>query len=338
MSQDIEPLNEREKVIASGGDPDTEMPDVATAGEGEVTEDAEGMEAPPSPEEQPEEEAVPEETAEEVSPPAEEEPWYKAHLHEAGDYGLAEGDLKEISSEAEYRRLTMLMDRHLLKQPAAREEPAREPAAPPPEKRAEKTEEPLDPQKYIDAGYDEEVVSLVKRIADQSSRLESQAKQLDELAEFNRQAVAQQAQESRQYFVDAFHDVLDNMDADRYGRSVVDDGVVALEERFDGNRRKVYEAVGKIIDSYVAKAPEGAPPKIPPLQSLVRRAEVAVFGGSQSRDTRVAEQSKRRRQVAGSTRRSAPKPKEGDGDPVMDLVNHPDVVAMWNRFQEENGG
>ena|GEM_PF-3179213 len=344
MSTDaIEPLTEREKLIATGEDPDKIVLDAGAAdGEGEVKEDAKGMEAQPSPDVQDEPAEEPAEVAAEE--PAEEaaveEPWYKAHLGEAGDYGLAEDDLKELSDEGEYRRLTMLLDRHLLRRPdgepedapATKESLKAEPEAETP------AEDVLDPQKYIDAGYDEEVVSLVKRIADQSQRLDTQTKQLEELAEFNRQSAVQQAQEARQYFVDAFHDVLDNMDVDRYGRSVVDDEVVPLTGRFDESRRKVFEAVTKITDSIVARTPAGERPKIPPLQSLVRRAEVAVFGQPQSRDNRVAEQSKRRRPVASSVRRSLPKAQEADKDPVMDVVNNPDVVEMWNRFKEENGG
>ena len=133
--------------------------------------------------------------------------WIDDSIRElAESYGIEDSDMKGFTSAAEFRRAARLIDQRLAAPPP-----------PPPAQVPAEEEVDLDPQKYIDAGYDAETVKLVrvaKSLQDKLKHIEPAIGQFQAL----HQAATQQG------FANSFHDLVDSMEEGLYGRSVDKNG------------------------------------------------------------------------------------------------------------------
>jgi len=328
----VAPLTEREIAIIDGVEPKEIKPE---SDGGEVKEDvgqaastpvASGKEAAPSDDSEAE------------------KPWADATAVElARSYGLTEDDLKQFSGPEEFNRAALLFDRTLLsKGQAANAVPAKEDnspaeAAPPPKSDSASPDGLVDPQKFIDAGYDETTVEMAKA-------LRAQQEQTRKLQQYVEQSQAEQQAYSTQRVMETFHDYVDALDDPLFGKSLDEQNKpVAMQGKSEGaNREKLYQTAYAIQDQLVRDAQlRGAAPEIPPLPVLLRRARLVAFSDEimkrekREYQERVAAQSKRRRPSAGRPKELSPAEKETD--PAKALANDPAIVKLWNHLQEESG-
>lgn len=306
----VEELSEREIAIAQGMDPDltptepAQEPEEEEAGTAEVGQDAEVADEQPDGDK-------------EVAT------WYgDDDLELAGTYGLSADDLEVFASKDEFAKVTRLLDKAQTWKQAKEPDPEPETSAENLTNSEEQDDFALDPDKYVEAGYDDETVNLVrytKRLHDELSEVRS------------RLAAQEKEQQERQErdFIDAFHNTVDSMDEELFGRSA------KMTDSANENRKKLFETAVEIHSTLAAQG------RAPSLPVLLRRAEAVAFGEQilererKNLKAELAEQSRRRRRVAGATRpRGAPAPAAKGDD---DIVNHPEIVAAWERMQEEAG-
>lgn len=311
----VEELNEREIALAMGEDPEAvldETPGDAgaeDAGTAEVGQEAEVA-------------------AEQPDGGKEAAAWYgDDDLKFAESYGLTEEDLGTFESQVEFQKAARLLDKIQHGKPTVEETETEEPAPKPTSHSASEDLE-LDPQRYVDLDYDEETVHLVRY-----------TKQLrDQLNEVRATMAAQEAarqEREQQQFIDTFHATVDTMDSELYGRTEKDGKPAKLDKEVDDNRRKLFETAVSIHSTLAAQG------RAPSLPVLLRRAEAVAFGErilerDRKRYTeKLAEQSRKRRRVAGNTRPTgAPAPATKTDE---DVVNHPAIVKLWEQMQEEAG-
>jgi len=311
-------LTEREIAIARGEDPDAAVEGGKEAElTPEVGQDAAGQPAP--------------EGGKDAAPPAVNAEWVDDDvLGLARSYGLDENDVKQFDDAEAFRKATLLFDKKLLAE--AGQKPADVVAAPKAVPVADTvTDDPaaIDPQAYIDAGYDEQTVALVKahkQLADEVVRLraEAQAAQQRTAAEFERDRLL------------TYHDAVDQLDEKRYGRTLDNAGtIVPLTKEADDNRRKLHDTAQLLA----TKSPPGTP-----LSVILKRAEKIAFAEELAAEERrvyqekVAKQSAKRRPAAGRSKPiAAPVSADGDVDEAVDIANRPEIVKAWNRMQEEAG-
>lgn len=378
MSEGMETqeLTDREKAIAQGLNPDdvqeTEQRVLASPGddatEGASAQEAEeGTDAPSGDSAAQDEAATEEVAAEDIAvteteaaegeteaaaedtavegTAAKETDWVTDRLlGKAASLGVSEQQLREFSGPAEFDRAVALWDgqdhtavRETVTQQVTTEkvETEDQPADAKP---------PLDLQKYVDAGYDEDTLNLVRAqntAAERAGKLSEQNVLLG--AELVRIREDSDKREQAQY-LNAFHDSVDEMEEGLFGRDRDSTGQLReLSREHDGNREKLFEMVRTISDGIVVRAERtGSAPVIPPLPVLLDRAQQVVFGEDLRRQERekihkeAAAQSKKRRPAVGRAKPSqaAPVKKEepqSDADVALDIANHPDVVAAFEK-------
>lgn len=279
--------------------------------------------------------------------------WFSEDDKSLGEsYGLTEDDLRGFASRDEFRKAARLLDKQFAKaakQPpeAAAEKSAEKPGEKAGEKPADTKAKPtegktadeelnLDPEEYEKAGYDNETVKLVKARKADFERI----KALE--ARLARQEQIFQEQEAARSMAH-FHQMVDGLDADRYGRAVDEQGRFSkLEQAHDENRRKLFEASDTIIAGIVARARErGEEPVFPTHKALLQRAELLAFGDDIRQQERakqqkeIAEQSKRRRPAG--TVRAIKAAEEFRGSPLDAEVARisSKVKAEWERARAE---
>lgn len=217
---------------------------------------------------------------------------------------------------------------------------------------ADKTNEiPLDPEWYREQGYDDATLALV-------ARLKAQQDALDQINPFLQGMQQRQEQEFIQREEQEYHDALDRMSADRYGRVKDESGnVVQLPEFSLENRRRVYQEAKQFEQAIIDRArAEGRAPQLPSKDVLLRRAELFLFGDQIERELTekvarekdaeqeqrlkdAAAQAKRRRPVAGTTKpkRKAKTEPLSEVDEIARIANSPELVKFWKEAQDENG-
>lgn len=295
-------------------------------------------------------------------------PWYSDEQRElAGSYGMSEDDLKGFSGEEEFRRTASLLDRQLAgaamrrfqaQQGHAVTDPANATGQTPAKPAEGNANQPaadaddIDPQKYIDAGYDDHTVNLVKQLKAQRDRSKAADAKLDQITtEFTEYRTALQRQvetQRHQERLRLFHDAADKLSGGLFGRSLDEQGRVAkLADASNDNRRKLFEATNILVAGIEESARQaGVQPQFPPYELLVRRAEQMVFADEIQREreertrAQLAEQSKRRRPVAAQ-RPLAGAPASDRGstsdDEARRLASLPALKTMWNDMHEDAG-
>lgn len=286
--------------------------------------------------------------------------WITDDLKELGSsYGLTPERMREAFRDAgHFRQQARDYDRGLVERNrqssygSGAQSGAEKSGADAPAGAADKGDEiPLDPEWFREQGYDDATLALV-------ARLKAQQDALDQINPFLQGLQQQQAAERQQREEQEFHDVLDRMSPDRYGRVKSESGeIVQLPEFSLENRRRVYQAVKTIEQEIAALArAEGREPQLPPRDVLVKRAELYLFGDdieremaeraskareeeSQKRLKEAAQQAKRRRPVSGTTKpsRKAKTEPVSEMDEIARIANSPELVKFWNEAQDENG-
>jgi hypothetical protein len=183
---------------------------------------------------------------------------------------------------------------------------------------------PLDRQRYVDAKYGDEELSLVDGL---NATIE----------------ILREDAERKQH--EEFNKVLDDIDPKLFGRAVVDGKIGSLSDAYRNNRLKVHEAMERIASSIEeSQKQQGKEVKIPPIPVLAKRAVGVLFGElkapqSNTSTEAILERSRARRPVSSVGRKGASGGTAGKSvvaDPKS-IASHPALQRYWKQTQRENG-
>lgn len=346
-------LTDREKAIAAGENPDAIVERDDSAGSDTVAETESGeVEGDDNAGSDPDgggdsEQAGTQDANEGGTEAAQPVSWVSDQVRGiAKSCGISDEELSEFRDEAEFARATRLIDRRMTaaaekirqQQAPVAQAPAT-PAQTAAQAAAAKERQKLDPQKYRDAGYDEETVKLVEHVAQRDEERDQEIQRLHSVMEA---LIGERQAESQRSRVATFHSLVDTMDPELYGKS----SELQSGTPTDENRRKLWESADLLIAGMVSQAQAaGQRPEIPPLNVVLQRAEqlafADVFQQRAKRDyqERVLAQSQRKRP---STGRSRPATSVGSARSDVDftaeaIANNPSLVKLWEKYQEQNG-
>lgn len=273
-------------------------------------------------------------------------------------YGLSREDITGLGSAENFDRVTRIWDKQLRShlQPAQpfpqQYQPQQyapqqwqQPASAPPAPQAAPSLTPLDITKYN--SYDDDVKAVVAKYNEMVEHANQRAQQYDQQLNQLQQAVqfvaqnytdfnSSLAQQTAYRDLEIFHDLADNLDESRFGRSLDEHGrVLSLSAAHDANRRQLFEARRALQQMY-----RDSGQATPDDRSLLRRAERMAFGDEMiaSQQAQHADklraQSARRRPVAGS--RVAPAPTEHSDDPKTEarrIANLPEMKRLFANME-----
>jgi hypothetical protein len=201
--------------------------------------------------------------------------------------------------------------------------------------------EKIDPQKYIDEGYNDETVAMARAARDAQDRTEALER---EFREFQQSLLQTQAKTQEAQLAEMFHTAVDQLDATRYGRAFDDSGnPQKLDPSVDANREKLWKTADLIVEGIKKEAAlTGKQPVIPALHVVLKRAEQFAFSKEileaerKAMQDKIASQSKRRRPAAGRSRTVTPPP-EKPADQVQTIMSHPSMVKLFKKMDEDTG-
>lgn len=348
-------LSDRELAIARGEDPDTVGQDTQDTGSPDTGSTDTGSQDAGGPESLPDASSAPEEVSPEQAP---EEPtranWWNDETKElAESYGLSDDDLGTFETEAEFRRAARLFDKQLVSSPspdASSSSTASGEAGPESGAKAEAkaeakpvpeiTEEDLiDPQKYIDGGWDEEAIAMAKALRKEQEYRLRVGKEMESLIAWKQQFEEHAAEDMQRRAAEEFHSEADRINQELFGQVYDESGTVRdIGESSNENRMKLWDAYHTLREGIISRAESaGEQPKLPSNRVLMERAFNLAFPDhkAQQRIEAVKAQSAKRRSV-GSKGASQPRTSLNSDDP-SEIANHPELVAFWNKAQEVNG-
>ena len=325
-------LTDREIIIAKGGDPDE-----ASSGEEESLDEAADSEP---------EASEPETSETETSEP---ESWVTDKIRDrAKPYNLSDQDLEDFGSEDNFEKTARALDRQAayFAGKEAKAKPGEE--SKDDDESAESDEKELDPfekqqeriKKLKDEGYEEEVIDVLDKATELAASENKRNKELQDQLSLIQERYDLEEQDRQ---AKNFHDVMDTMDEELFGRTYVDGEYRDLPKEQDENRRKVWLGVDETANGIQATAErDGVSPEFPDNKTLIQQAADMKFGAQlrsqeQGRISRqVKQQSKRRRPVGSPAKKEAPVPvAQGPIDQSAETIaNDPRVVEFWEKAQQ----
>lgn len=361
---DLAPLTERELAIAAGLDPD-----LVTV---ETTERAtEGKEAPQTASPSAKADPTPPETAEVAQPTASaqdasaaeggteaapaEGGWITPQiLSQARAYGLSDADVQGFEDQEAFDRAAVLFDRFLVssakpeeekpaEKPPARVQPAAQETAPAAAAPANTPEGEFDPEYYVKEGYDAATVNMAKALKAQMERTAELQRQLESVAKGQQKAAEADKTEKGRFF----HDVVNTMDADLFGRTVDENGKPRkLTTAEEACRQKLWYTASDLMSASIRAArARGEEPDTSDLAGYLARAKRIAFAeelaAKKQREfqEKVVAQSKRRRPASGAVKANPVRHGANTGVPETEvdmakaIANDPRVIAAYEKFQ-----
>jgi hypothetical protein len=321
VESEVLELTEREIAIAQGEDPDAvALDDVVDSDVSVVDQVADELLGDAKPEEK---------KAEAVEPPK----YSEAITGKAKSLGLSDEDVEAFGSEAALRLHVSLLERiEGLSATKAVDEVKTESA----EEKVEPTQDELiDLALYEgedlpeDEKWDDRSLAIPRALRrEQEARIQLQ-EQVKSLLE------AEQARVTRQV-EDTFHSTVDTLDDGTFGRSRDASGrVVKLSDEQFANRTKLYKEVDLLASALQEKAVREGKPVELTWEEVVEKARVTAFGSPKvSKAEALKKQSASRRPVSTSASAQRQIPKDDSPESIAEL---PDIKALWDKFQRENG-
>jgi len=324
-------LTPREVLIAQGDDPDS-----ASADEPNDGPTGEFQDSPADDSSDAHEETAHEEPA---------QTWLNDEYFAMADsYGLTLEDVQEMSGPEELMR----MGKVLRQIPVAQQQDALAAGADTAEEEEEKEEGhpgfadgKINPKWFEDEGYDEVTVMIAKQLLQTQEGLSDFRSTSAPVMEGY--AMEQQAKE-----INAFHDSLDKLDGEFFGKSIDEDGspITQLEPVSSGRRQKMLEAVSYVASDLADRQrSQGRTPQLPGYDKLAEMAYPLAFpeesekGHRAGREEKLVKQSSKRRR-AGGTNGATSSNRVARSDGPWDasyLINDPDLTKKWNSYGETNG-
>jgi len=283
--------------------------------------------------------------------------WYEDPdtIEFAKSYGLSEDDIKDLSSREELDRFGRMYDQNLtaaggpgyqqFQQPAPRTNNPLLPGYRPensPQQQPEQTEQSDTPKfkkrdiaKMKEENYSEDDIMMAEQhnlIIEEREREAARRQQEDEI---------RKQQETDRVLIE-FHQSLDGMDQNTFGRVVGKNGSVNqdLGGLHTANRQMVLSKMASMYDALEKQGQRNIS-----VAQLAKRAVNVVFGevgttprvANQTGKTReIQSQSRRRRPSGVSGRTSTRQAPPVQSDNPSDIANSPQMKKLWARFNREN--
>lgn len=304
-------LTDREKAIASGRNPD-KVEDEAEEGTEEEAEDKDVEDTEAAASDEGKEAHVPD--------------WADDTVKElAESYGIDEEGLASFESKSDFDRFTLIYEKT-----AGKPEPKAEKAKDEKPAEKEEAEEPptvddIDPQSFIDEGYDEKTVEVVKAVAAGNKVVKGLLERIEQLESRLVEGDRRREQEALSREIDEIG-----------GRFGTGDKLTSSQRKA---REKLLEAA-EVVKLNLEKRGEKASTAV-----VLRRAELVAFGDEilaeerarqkEEVSQRVKRQSAKRRSVGRNTKPPARRERLGEAaDPVKAIANSPELVEFWNSAQD----
>lgn len=273
----------------------------------------------------------------------------------AASYGLSDEDMQQFGSLEELERFGRLSDQRISAASGGDASPADKGAASDGAATGQQAADTqsaavelqlVDPQKFIDEGYDETTVGLARALRQTQEVLQSVLPLTRDLA--TRTQAEQEAGKRRE--LTEFHQALDQIDPILFGKMHDGDTVKDVSVAHDGNRKAVLETAGKLRVAIANNFRQrGMEPVMPSPAVLAQRAANLVFGpGGRTPNSRLAnadairEQSRKRRPANGGARRDQGGKFAGSGgaadqdDPAA-IAQNPEIKKFFRDAQRANG-
>lgn len=283
--------------------------------------------------------------------------WLKdGDLDYAKSYGLSVEDLGQFGNRAELQRFGRLTDQRLMQQrkygkqeqtqagsqddsqqddTQAAKQGSQAPAGGNVASAGGNAEDELelvDPQKYIDANYDDETIGLAKALRKTQELLKAV---LPVAKSLTKNQESEQEKQQEKILVE-FEKSLDSLSDPLFGKTGKDGKLLPAQHE---NRKAVWLAMNEIQESAnQAAIASGKTPTQIPVGILVERARSMLFADSpSSRKDAIREQSRRRRPASGGNRGSQMPSGEADPDSPTAIAKSPKLREFWERTQRQNG-
>ena len=267
----------------------------------------------------------------------------------AASYEIDDKDLKDFGSEAGFRHLTRLIDQKMIADPIQAPPSRRQqPPADKPEGTAGKSEDGTpDGKSVMDLNpedFDDDTATLLRATQEMQRKIELQQSIIDQQAEWQQKLSAAEKAVEEQRATIVFHQAVDAMNSDLFGRTVDENGKpTPLNKVAEARREQLWHAAEEVLGAMYRNAVKrGQQFQLPPMEALVRRAENYAFG----EELNQRSQAKFREQVAAQSRRRRPAPSQGrrrpasalkpaqQTDDVSSIATDPDVMAFFEKASE----
>jgi hypothetical protein len=250
-------------------------------------------------------------------------------ITKAKSLGLSDEDLVDFASERSLQRHIALLERlEGLSATKADPEPVVDSGV------VVDAEGLLDVSVYEAEDWDEKSLAIPKALRQEQELRKQLQAEVQRLVEI-------ESRREQEATVSKFHEAVDVLnDTELFGRSRDEGGRSAkLTDAQIKNRNKLFQEVDTLAAVY-AKDAEKAGKKLDlTWEEVVEKARVVVFGASKAAKPSKAEalknQSATRRPVSKTA--AASRSRVADDDSPESLANSPEIVAMWERFQRDNG-
>lgn len=248
---------------------------------------------------------------------------------------IPENELEAIGSREELERLARVLS---YVKPRAAADPAK-PAEP--EQAAEYVDSPLladgsvNVEWYRKNDYDEGQITLAQKQAEALKEHATLKGQFEELLQT-------QAEQQRERDINDFHDALDRLDGEFFGKTMTDKGPALISESLGRRRGEVFAQLD-IADASLTRRLGHAPTMHQRVELAARLAWAAELDAAAAKRseaarkgavTRLHNQSTKVRPV-GSVARTTPAPKAAPNTTEA-VLGHPEFKAMLDGFAEKN--
>lgn len=252
----------------------------------------------------------------------------------AKSLGLSDEDLTDFTSERSLQRHIALLEKleglsaaKVADDPVDSEEPVAKEAP---------VDGLIDPSVYEEADWDEKSLAIPKALRQEQELRKQLQAEVQRLVEI-------ESRREQEATVGKFHEAVDVLDdealfgrsRDEYGRSA------KLTDVQVKNRNKLFQEVDTLASVLTEKAKKAGQEVNLTWDEVVEKAKVSAFGAGKastgkSRAEALKSQSATRRPVAKTASASRTRVAADDDSPEV-IANSPEIVAMWERFQRDNG-
>lgn len=301
-------------------------------------------------------------------PASSEKTWLDDSVRQLGrSLEMTDEELAEFGSREEFDRATRILSKRFFSaggqqagangqgqpnqgQQATGQQQTTQPGQQSGQQQSGQQDDPLsmfDPEEWRKAGYDEKTVAMVESHRQTLIRLAQQE-------ESQKHIINGLLANQKSRFEDEFDSVLDSQEKELFGQFFENGQRRVLDPKSNEyqNRAKVWEAYHILVGGIRQRAEEtGRQVELPPTKVLIEQAKRVALGDQLSKlesrrlSEKVREQSKRRRPAAThrtattQTRNNAKQKPTATttADQIDDLLDNPELKAMWDRMQDDNG-
>lgn len=278
-------------------------------------------------------------------------------LKYAETYGLNEYDVKAFTSQKDLEDFASRLDKYaskliapLAEDQQATETPAAQAASVATPAPALIPDRPGFKNGKVDLDYfkeqygaDDPIMAVVESHSLLQEQLGKTVEDFNRVEEGNQAIIAHLQRQEQQNQFNAFHNALDSIDSEFFGKAFGKDGKpVMLSDESLQRRGKVLNSAVQAIYPIVKKQHDmGLIDQMPSYNEILHRAAKAEFNkeltelDGKRKAEKLRKQSSKIRHVANTARGARPNAATRDTDPKSALMNNPKLIELWDRLEQE---